>query len=115
MELKKYQIELLKEIKAYLSALAKEQASGNKHAALDAWEAMRVPGRRYAERRNGLGKDMPNFCLKVPTGGGKTLLATQVLGLIYSTILEKRNGTGLVQGTFLFILSLGFIARLPLG
>src|SRR6266550_2119281 len=96
MELKKYQIELLKEIKAYLSALAKEQASGNKHAALDAWETVRVPGRRYAERRNGLGKDMPNFCLKVPTGGGKTLLATQVLGLIYSTILEKRNGTGLV-------------------
>ncbi len=40
--------------------------------------------------------DMPSFCLKVPTGGGKTLLATQVLGSIYSTILEKRNGTGLV-------------------
>lgn len=96
MELKKYQVELLKGIKTYLSALAKEQASGNKHAALDAWENVRVPGRRYAERRNGLGKDMPNFCLKVPTGGGKTLLATQVLGLIYSTILEKRNGTGLV-------------------
>ena len=57
---------------------------------------MRVPGRRYAERRNGLGRDMPNFCLKVPTGGGKTLLATQVLGLIYSTILEKRYGAGLV-------------------
>jgi type III restriction enzyme len=96
MELKKYQVELLKEIKAYLSALAQEQARGNKHAALDAWDTVRVPGRRYAERRNGLGKDMPNFCLKVPTGGGKTLLATQVLGLIYSTILEKRNGTGLV-------------------
>ena len=29
-------------------------------------------------------------------GGGKTLLATQVLGSIYSTILEKRNGTALV-------------------
>src|SRR6266511_4919317 len=96
MELKKYQLRVLDEVKTYLSALAKEQASGNKHAALDAWEAVRVPGPRYRERRNGLGKDMPNFCLKVPTGGGKTLLATQVLGLIYSTILEKRNGTGLV-------------------
>src|SRR6266478_1818925 len=96
MELKKYQVELLKGIRVYLSALAKEQAGGNKHAALDAWDNVRVPGRRYAERRNGLGKDMPNFCLKVPTGGGKTLLATQVLGLIYSTILEKRNGAGLV-------------------
>ena len=96
MKLKKYQVELLKGINVYLSALAKEQASNNKHAAMDAWENAEVSGRRYLERRNGLGKDMPSFCLKVPTGGGKTLLATQVLGLIYSTILEKRNGAGLV-------------------
>ena len=96
MELKKYQVEVLKQIKAYLDELAKQQAAGNKHAALDAWLQLRVPGRRYSERWNALGKDMPNFCLKVPTGGGKTLLATQVLGSIYSTILEKRNGTGLV-------------------
>lgn len=96
MELKKYQLRVLEEARGYLSELAKEQVAGNKHAALDAWETLRVPGRRYAERRNGLGKDMPNFCLKVPTGGGKTLLATQVLGLVYSTILEKRNGAGLV-------------------
>ena len=96
MELKKYQTEVLKQIKAYLEELAKQQAAGNKHAALDAWLNLRVPGRRYAERQNALGKDMPSFCLKVPTGGGKTLLATQVLGSIYSTILEKRNGAGLV-------------------
>src|SRR5436190_2822983 len=95
MDLKKYQMRVLEEVAAYLKELARQQAAGNRHAALDAWEAAGVPGRRYAERRNGLGKDMPNFCLKVPTGGGKTLLATQVLGLIYGTILEKRNGSGL--------------------
>src|SRR5580704_15979370 len=96
MELKKYQVRVCGEVKTYLAELAKQQAAGNRHAALDAWEDVRVPGRRYAERRNALDKDMPSFCLKVPTGGGKTLLATQVLGLIYSTILEKRNGAGLV-------------------
>src|SRR5437773_1946573 len=96
MELKKYQRRVLDEVKTYLLELAKQQAAGNKHAALDAWENIRVPGRRYVESRNKLGKDLPTFCLKVPTGGGKTLLATQVLGLIYSTILEKRNGAGLV-------------------
>jgi type III restriction enzyme len=96
MDLKKYQLRVRDEIKTYLTELAKQQAAGNKHAALDAWLNLRVPGRRYDERQNAIGKDMPNFCLKVPTGGGKTLLATQVLGLIYSTILEKRNGTGLV-------------------
>jgi len=96
MELKKYQRRVLDEVKTYLLELAKQQAAGNKHAALDAWENIRVPGRRYVESRNKLGKDLPTFCLKVPTGGGKTLLATQVLGLIYGTILEKRNGVGLV-------------------
>ena len=96
MELKKYQLRVREEVKTWLTELAKQQAAGNKHAALDAWEALGVPGRAYAERRNGIGKDMPNFCLKIPTGGGKTLLATQILGLIYSTILEKRNGVGLV-------------------
>src|SRR5437867_2847103 len=95
MELKQYQLRVLEEVSAYLTELARQQSAGNRHAALDAWDSIRVPGRRYAERRNGLGKDMPNFCLKVPTGGGKTLLATQVLGLIYGTILEKRNGSGL--------------------
>jgi type III restriction enzyme len=96
MELKKYQRRVSDEVKAYLFELAKQQAAGNRHAALDAWEELRVPGRQYIERRNQLGNDRPNFCLKVPTGGGKTLLATQVLGSIYSTILEKRNGAGLV-------------------
>jgi hypothetical protein len=46
MELKKYQVELLKGIKVYLSALAKEQAGGNKHAALDAWEGGSEPSLR---------------------------------------------------------------------
>ena len=32
----------------------------------------------------------------MPTGGGKTLLATQILGLVYQTILKNRNGSGLV-------------------
>ncbi len=96
MELKKYQVQVLDEVKAYLNELARQQAAGNRHAALDAWDTVHVAGCRYAERRNGLGNDLPSFCLRVPTGGGKTLLATQVLGLIYGTILEKRNGTGLV-------------------
>ena len=78
MELKKYQRRVDDEVKAYLVELAKQQAAGNRHAALDAWGKLRVPGRQYIERRNALAKDMPNFCLKVPTGGGKTLLATQI-------------------------------------
>ncbi len=95
MELKTYQSRVVEEVERYLIALAKEQADGNrKHAGQDSWEARRLG--RYEERRNGLNDDLPTFCIKVPTGGGKTLLATQILGSIYRTILRERNGAGLV-------------------
>ena len=54
-----------------------------------------LPG-EYRPRKNALEKDLPTFCIKVPTGGGKTLLATQILGLVYQSILKYRNGCGLV-------------------
>lgn len=96
MELKEYQKRVVDEVERYLRKLAEELAGGNRrHAAKDAWEDLRIPG-RYTERRNGLGEDLPSFYIKVPTGGGKTLLATQILGLIHRTILRDRNGSGLV-------------------
>jgi type III restriction enzyme len=95
MDLKPSQRRVVDEVERYLRALAAEQAAGNrKHAAKDAWETLRLP--RCEERRNGLNEDLPTFCIKVPTGGGKTLIATQVLGSIYRTILRERNGAGLV-------------------
>ncbi len=99
MQLKRYQERVVREVKTFLEALAAEQASGNKHASEDAWDEAKkkfyLPG-QYRTRKNGLGKDLPTFCIKVPTGGGKTLLATQILGAVYQTILRERNGTGLV-------------------
>ncbi len=98
--LKRYQERALKEVGVFLEGIAQQQASGNsKHASDDAWDQLRDELRlagRYNRRRNGLGQDLPNFCVRVPTGGGKTLLATQILGLIYKTILKDRNGAGLV-------------------
>ena len=49
MELKQYQLRVLEEVSAYLTELARQQSAGNRHAALDAWDSIRVPGRRYAE------------------------------------------------------------------
>jgi type III restriction enzyme len=98
MELKNYQRRVVDEVELYLRAVASERQPGAKHAALDAWESLRRPlglG-QYRERKNGLNEDLPTFCIKVPTGGGKTLLATQILGSIYRTILKDRNGAGLV-------------------
>ncbi len=99
MELKLYQERVIREIGIFLDALAKEQAAGTRYATLAAWEEA---GKdfylrdTYRARRNGLNKDLPTFCVRVPTGGGKTLLATQFLGQIYKTILKDRNGAGLV-------------------
>ena len=97
MPLKQYQERVVNEVHVYLNALAKELTDGNiRHAGKDAWEACAIPRPYRSERRNGLNRDLPTFCIKVPTGGGKTLLATQILGLIHRTILKDRRGAGLV-------------------
>jgi len=100
MPLKRYQERVLREVTIFLEALASQQASGSaKYATLEAWDAAKkqfqLPG-QYQPRRNGLEKDLPTFCIKVPTGGGKTLLAAEILGVIHRTILKDRNGAGLV-------------------
>src|SRR5437016_4690546 len=100
MPLTRYQERAVREIGIFLDKLATQQSSDNpKYASLEAWDQARkeftIHG-SYNMRKNGIGKDLPIFCIRVPTGGGKTLLATQVLGLIYKTILKERNGAGLV-------------------
>jgi type III restriction enzyme len=100
MSLTHYQERARREVGIFLQKLAEQQASGNaKYASLEAWDQackeFKIQG-TYNPRKNGLDKDLPNFCVRVPTGGGKTLLATQILGLIYDTILKDRNGAGLV-------------------
>jgi type III restriction enzyme len=99
MQLKEYQERVLKEINVFLTHLEKEQTKGGRNPALDAWDTCKATLNLrgdYNRRKNGLGKDLPTVSIKVPTGGGKTFLATKALGEIYRTILKDRNGTGLV-------------------
>jgi type III restriction enzyme len=96
MELKNYQERVVKEAEDYLRAVQKQREGGNRdYASLGAWQKDRKLG-IYHPWENGLGLDAPRFTIKVPTGGGKTLLATQILGSLYRTILQDRNGAGLV-------------------
>ena len=95
MDLKRFQRRVVDEVEKYLQLVADQRANGNtRHGSMDAWRDLGLG--RYEERANGLGEDLPTFCIKVPTGGGKTLLATQILGSAYRTILKDRNGAGLV-------------------
>ncbi|MBL1218644.1 MAG: hypothetical protein D8M59_14265 [Planctomycetes bacterium] len=96
MNLKEYQKRVIQEVETYLDRVAALRVEGEtRFASMAAWQDLRISG-TYTPHTNGIGQDMPNFTIKVPTGGGKTLIATQVLGSIHRTILRDRNGAGLV-------------------
>lgn len=46
----------------------------------------------YSSRFDGAGRAIPNVCLKVPTGGGKTLLAAATVAKVFSSYLNRHTG-----------------------
>lgn len=100
MELKEYQKKTMEQVKRYLKALAEYKAKNERLAKEDpelsidfplkAWE--KAVGTAYYSKKNGLGEDLPNFYLKIPSGGGKTLLACHVIDLVNRTYLKKQTG-----------------------
>lgn len=100
MELKEYQKKSLEQVKRYLESLTDFKLKNSKLKAADpelafdfpakAWE--KTVGKAYLPKKNGLGEDLPNFYLKIPTGGGKTLLACHVIDLINRGYLKKQTG-----------------------
>ena len=102
MILKEFQKEALKDVRTFLDRLVEwrqKQATAqeiNPDITFDwvqqAWE--KTLPRSYLPRKNGLGEPLPCFCLKIPTGGGKTLLATKVIDLVNT--YYRRRQTGLV-------------------
>lgn len=100
MELKNYQKETLQHIKVYLENLVNERNKFNKFRSIDneydsdftkkAWE--KTTDNNFYSRINGINEYLPNFCLKVPTGGGKTLLAAHTIDLIQQHYTTKKTG-----------------------
>jgi type III restriction enzyme len=97
MKLKEYQEQAMQEVKAYLEQLAlwrgKMFVDGEwlGDFAEKAWEKAEV-GRSYVKRKDGVGRPLPTFCLKIPTGGGKTLLAVKTIDLVQSLYARRQNG-----------------------
>ena len=101
MILKEYQKRTLAEVRRFIQHLAAWREKDMQARSQDpewgfdwvqrAWgKTMR--GRFYHARRNGLGERLPAFCLKIPTGGGKTLLATRVIDLVNAHFRQTRRG-----------------------
>lgn len=65
-----------------------------------AWAAMRAVGRLppsrmavpFSERLDGMNRRVPNVVFKVPTGGGKTLLAVSALSTLMGRYLGRNTG-----------------------
>ena len=70
-----------------------EQGQGNfvRDYSSVAWEQSNIRG-AYQGRRDGLNRPLPCFCLKVPTGGGKTFLAVKAIDLINTSYLKRQTG-----------------------
>lgn len=120
MELKEYQQGVLGKLDHYLAVLAEQkedaedfvafQQSKGKSATLgdycrDAWDQLNTERMLpylykdgnavvapYLSRHDGLHHSIPNICLKVPTGGGKTLLATAALERVQTDYFKRQTG-----------------------
>ena len=99
MILREYQKRALDRVGEFLERLAEWRKKAEKVREIDpdfdwvgrAWEKT-APSRPYLSRRNGLREPLPSFCLKVPTGGGKTLLATKVIDSVNTRYRRRQSG-----------------------
>lgn len=102
MQLKEYQIRTLETFERWLRALSEAEEDArddverrtyrgrpvlpeHRNYPRHAWEQLATEGElppgagAYVERQDGVGRPVPHICFKVPTGGGKTLLAAAAL------------------------------------
>lgn len=116
MEFKDYQQRVLDTLDAYLDELTTQRERAEKIELLakeqpdlgvpvpdfpaEAWKKMQAQGKlplarlayEYSPRTDGAGRNVPNICFKVPTGGGKTLLATAAVQRILGRYLSSNTG-----------------------
>lgn len=102
MILKEYQIKVVDRLKEFFSEAEKQKTKIEKIKAIDeglaedssyvdaTYKALKL---EFSDRpENGLGESYPRFCLKIPTAGGKTLLAVEAIREYQNIFTKKRTG-----------------------
>ncbi len=121
MKLKDYQIDVLDRLSGYLSTLSARQREAEEYVEFqrskgrdaklgdycrDAWQELAAAGAlpkvrmpdgseavpAYIGREDGRGRPIPNVCMKIPTGGGKTLLGTIAVDRINAEAFKTQTG-----------------------
>jgi type III restriction enzyme len=118
MRLKDYQNEVLDKLSAYLAKLGAEDRNRAKELAdisklpagtrekvlamlgnpvTEAWDRTKAEGiagspDAWRELADGVGRSIPHVCLKLPTGGGKTLLAAHGVDRIVVSHFKQTAG-----------------------
>ena len=99
MELKAYQARTLSGVASYLKELATlaDQVRGLPANLADRIDVpheafKKVSSQPYQSAVDGCGRQLPNFYIKVPTGGGKTLLACHIIDLANRIYLKRQTG-----------------------
>src|SRR6266540_47042 len=121
MRLKDYQNDVLESVSGYLGVLEEKRREAEEFVQFqkgmgravdlgdycrDTWDSLnaerKLPRSKdrhdnevtmpYVGRNDGMERPVPNVCLKVPTGGGKTLLACAALERINTEYFKKQQG-----------------------
>jgi type III restriction enzyme len=121
MKLKEYQIDVLDRLSGYLSALAAKRKEAEEYVEFqrgkgrdaklgdycrETWQDLTAAGALpkvrlpdgseavmpYIGREDGRKRAIPNVCLKIPTGGGKTLLGTIAVDRINTEAFKTQTG-----------------------
>lgn len=103
MELRNYQKRIVTDLSSFLAKLRIERATVEKLASIEpdvakdidfprrAWESSGRT-RVYKSSASGMETQIPTTCIKVPTGGGKTLLACHSIELVNRLYLQQQGG-----------------------
>ena len=119
VQMKSFQTKVLDKLAVYLDELKKHEAQalaaartlkameGMEHLAREAadfpkmtWSALKAAGQlpqafaalTHSSRFDGADRAIPNVCLKVPTGGGKTLMAAASVARVFGSYLGRHAG-----------------------